>query len=272
MALNEEALKALVNYIGIDPDKFEDVSAAKTAFNEKHISREQAVKDPDIKSAITGAAFGSMFQDGKRTFKELGVEFEDGEVPKNDVKALFEIGKTKLAGKIEELSKAAPDVTEWEKKLAKATGKNAELSGLLETTKAQLEKVETETAAKVKGVKLDVAKKDIFGKIKFSESANEVARRGFESIAFEKYTLDIDDETGAAIVLDAKTKQRIPSTDKHGEFATPEQIFSKEAEILGLTAKVDTNRVHLQPQQRTETAPLNPDGVVRQRIAPANAK
>jgi hypothetical protein len=272
MALKEDELKALVSYIGIDPDKIEDLGAAKTEFNTKHISREMAVKDSEIKAAVTGAAYGSIFRDAKRTFKDLGVEFEAGEVADNDVKALFEAGKTKVSSRLEELAKAAPDAAEWEKKLQKATGKNSELTELLNSTKARLETVEQEKVQAVKGVKLDVAKKDIFGKIKFSEAVNEVARRGFESIVFEKYNLDIDDETGAAIVLDAKTKAKIQNPDKAGEFATPEQIFSKEAENLGLTAKVDPKRVNLQTQQRVETAPLNSDGVVRNRIAPANAK
>lgn len=272
MALKEEDLKALVSYIGLDPDKIEDVATAKTMFNEKHVSREMAVKDPEIKAAVTGAAYGSIFRDAKRTFKELGVEFEAGEVADNDVKALFEVGKTKVGGRLEELSKAAPDAAEWEKKLQKATSKTSELTELLNSTKARLETVEAEKVQAVKGVRLDVAKKDIFGKIKFSEGVDEVRRRGFESIVFEKYVLDIDDETGAAVVLDAKTKAKILNPDKASEYATPELIFSKEAENLGLTAKVDPKRVNLQTQQRVETAPLNSDGVVRNRIQPANAK
>jgi hypothetical protein len=272
MALKEDELKALVSYIGIDPDKIEDLGAAKTEFNTKHISREMAVKDSEIKAAVTGAAYGSIFRDAKRTFKDLGVEFEAGEVADNDVKALFEVGKTKVGSRLEELTKAAPDVEKWQKDIEKERQRSKDLNGLLESTKSELEKAISEKTTAVKGVKLDIARKDIYRKLPFSSTIKEVEKRGFDSIINEKYKLDIDDETGSTVILDAKTNARIKSAAKSTEFATPEEIFTIEAEKEGLLAKVDPKRVNLQTQQRVETAPLNPDGVVRNRIAPANAK
>jgi len=273
MALKDEDYKALISYIGLDPDKLEDVAAAKTAFNEKHIARDMAVKDPEIKAAVTGAVMGGLFTEAKRTFKDLGVDFEEGEVPKNDLKALFEIGKTKVGAKIDDLTKAQPDVDKWQKEIAKKDQKLADISGLLESTKTRLAEVENEKTTAVKGVKLDIAKKELYGNLKFSSTVDEVRRRGFEAIISDKYKLDIEDETGKAIIVDAKTNARIQSTAKSSEFATPDEIFASEAEKLGLLAKIDDKRVNLQQQQqRTDTGALNPDGVTRNRIAPANAK
>lgn len=271
MALEEKDYKELIAYIGIE--SAESLADAKTAFNTKHIARDMAIKDPDIKAAITGATYGSIFQEAKRTFKDVGVEFDEGEVAKNDVKALFEVGKTKLSARLEELSKSQPDVEKWQKEIAKKDQKINDISGLLESTKTRLAEVETEKTTAVKGVKLDIAKKDIFAKLKFSDTVGEVGRRGFESIVSEKYKLDIEDETGNAIILDAKTNARIQSAAKSSEFATPDEIFTSEAEKLGLLAKVDAKRVNLSQQpQRVTTNALNPDGIKRRVIAPANAK
>lgn len=267
----EVEVKDILDYIGITEVK--DIADFKSKFNENHISREMALKDDEIKSKITGAAYGSMFRAAKRTFKDLGAEFDAGEVEDNDVMKLFEVGKTKVSTKLEELTSKAPDADKWQKELAKKDQKLNDVMGLLESTKTKLTEVEAEKVTAVKGVKLDIARKDIFGKLKFSETVGEVGRRGFESIVSEKYKLDIDDETGAAIILDAKTNARIQSPAKSTEFATPEEIFTAEAENLQLLAKANQKSVNLQQQQRTEYTPnVNADGVTRNRIKPANAK
>lgn len=264
-------VKDILAYIGLEDVK--DFDTFKSKYNEKHISRDMAVKDPEIKSAIVGATIGSTFQKAKRVFKEIGVEFEDGEVGKNDIDTLFEIGKTKVSSKLEELTASAPDVKTWQEKLAKVERKNADLSELLNGTKAELERVQTETATRVKQVKLDVAKKDIFGKIKFGETVSALTRKGFDSAMNERYKIDIDDETGAAIILDAKTNSRIKHPEKASEFADPVTIFTMEAEKEGLLAKVQNSSVNLQQSQRGDFKPaVNPDGVTRRFIKPANAK
>jgi hypothetical protein len=266
----ELKVEDVLSYIGIEDVK--DFDTFKSKFNEKHVSREMAVKDDDIKKAVTGAVYGSLFREAKRKFKDAGVEFEAGEVADNDVKSLLDIGTGKIASKFEELTKAAPDVEKWQQAVEKEKRKANEFSELLNATKSELEKVQTEAVTKVKAVKLDVAKKDIFGKIKFGESVNEFTRKGFDAAMSERYKLDIDEETGGAVILDAATGSRVKHPDK-AEFADPVTIFTLEAEKAGLLAKVKNNVLPLQQSQRDRFEPsVNPDGVTRKVIKPANAK
>jgi len=261
----------ILDYLGLKDVK--DVAEFKSKFNEKHISREMATSDPEIKASITGATYGSIFQEAKRTFKEIGVEFEDGEVPKNDVKKLFEVGKTKVSTRLEELTKAAPDVEKWQKEIEKKDKKLNDLSTLFESTKTRLAEVEAEKTTAVKGVKLDIAKKEIYGQIKFSETVRPLERDGFDTKINKLCKLDMEDETGSAIILDAKTNQRIQSPAKASEFATPIEILTIEAEKEGLLAKANQKSVNLQTQQRQQfTLDTNSDGIVRNKIKPANAK
>jgi hypothetical protein len=263
--------KDILSYIGLEG--VTDMDTFKSKFNEKHISREMAVKDEDIKKAVTGAVYGSLFREAKRKFKDAGVEFEAGEVADNDVKSLLDIGTGKIASKFEELTAAVPDVKKWEEKLQKESRKASELSELLNATKSELEKVQTEAVTKVKAVKLDVAKKDIFGKIKFGESVNEFTRKGFDVTMSEKYKLDIDEETGGAVILDAATGSRVKHPEKATEFADPLTVYKIEAEKAGILAKVKNNVLPLQQSQRDRFEPsVNPDGVTRKVIKPANAK
>jgi hypothetical protein len=262
--------KDILSYIGLED--VTDMDTFKSKFNEKHVSREMAVKDDDIKKAVTGAVYGSLFREAKRKFKDAGVEFEAGEVADNDVKSLLDIGTGKIASKFEELTKAAPDVEKWQQAVEKEKRKANEFSELLNATKSELEKVQTEAVTKVKAVKLDVAKKDIFGKIKFGESVNEFTRKGFDAAMSERYKLDIDEETGGAVILDAATGSRVKHPDK-AEFADPVTIFTIEAEKAGLLAKVRNNVLPLSQSQRDRFEPsVNPDGVTRKVIKPANAK
>jgi hypothetical protein len=262
--------KDILSYIGLEG--VTDMDTFKSKFNEKHISRDMAVKDDDIKKAVTGAVYGSLFREAKRKFKDAGVEFEAGEVADNDVKSLLDIGTGKIASKFEELTKAAPDVEKWQQAVEKEKRKANEFSELLNATKSELEKVQTEAVTKVKAVKLDVAKKDIFGKIKFGESVNEFTRKGFDAAMSERYKLDIDEETGSAVILDAATGSRVKHPDK-AEFADPVTIFTIEAEKAGLLAKVKNNVLPLQQSHRDRFEPsVNPDGVTRKVIKPANAK
>jgi len=263
--------KEILSYIGLED--VTDMDTFKSKFNEKHVSREMAVKDDDIKKAVTGAVYGSLFRKAKRKFKDASVEFEAGEVADNDVESLLDIGTSKMASRFEELTAAVPNVKKWEEELQRERRKNSELSELLNATKSELENVQTEAVTKVKAVKLDVAKKDIFGKIKFGESVNEFTRKGFDAAMSERYKLDIDEETGGAVILDAATGGRVKHPEKATEFADPVTIFTIEAEKAGLLAKVRNNVLPLQQSQRDRFEPsVNPDGVTRKVIKPANAK
>jgi hypothetical protein len=266
----ELKVEDVLSYIGIEDVK--DFDTFKSKFNEKHISREMAVKDDDIKKAVTGAVYGSLFREAKRKFKDAGVEFEAGEVADNDVKSLLDIGTGKIASKFEELTKAAPDVEKWQQAVEKEKRKANEFSELLTATKSELEKVQTEAVTKVKAVKLDVEKTNLFKSLGIGSTVDQLTLKGFDVTMSEKYKLDIDDDTGSAVILDAATGSRVKHPDR-AEFADPLTVYKIEAEKAGLLAKVKNNVLPLQQSQRDRFEPsVNPDGVTRKVIKPANAK
>jgi hypothetical protein len=262
--------KDILSYIGLED--VTDMETFKSKFNEKHVSREMAVKDDDIKKAVTGAVYGSLFRKAKRKFKDVGVEFEAGEVADNDVESLLDISTGKIASKFEELTSAAPDVKKWEEKLQKESRKSSELSELLNATKSELEKVQTEAVTKVNAVKLDVEKSNLFKSLGIGSTVDQLTLKGFDVTMSEKYKWDIDEESGNAIILDAATGSRVKHPEK-AEFADPMTVYKIEAEKAGLLAKVKNNVLPLQQSQRERFEPsVNPDGVTRKVIKPANAK
>ena len=263
--------KDILSYIGLED--VTDMDTFKSKFNEKHVSREMAVKDDDIKKAVTGAVYGSLFRKAKRKFKDVGVEFEAGEVADNDVESLLDISTGKIASKFEELTAAAPDVKKWEEKLQKESRKSSELSELLNATRSELEKVQAEAVTKVKAVKLGAEKSNLFKSLGIGSTVDQLTLKGFDVTMSEKYKWDIDEESGKAIILDSATGSRVKHPEKATEFADPMTVYKIEAEKAGLLAKVKNNVLPLQQSQRDRFEPsVNPDGVTRKVIKPANAK
>jgi hypothetical protein len=234
----------------------------KKAFDSRYVTKENAVRDEEVKSKIVGEVLGATQTKLKRTFKEYGIEVEGDNIL--DLSADFAKKQNELYQKqVEELKgKGGKDIEEkFKEKLQAKEGEISNLQKMLESKDSELNNKLNEFKETQKNSQLQSYKSQLFGGLKFSENVNEYTKKGFYSDFAEKYKLDID-ETGNKLITNAKG-ERIPNPEKHGEFMSPEQVLNVEFEKANLGVKNPS-----QPPQTREVKTIAPNGNVK-RVAKA---
>jgi hypothetical protein len=240
-------IKDLLGYLGVSED-VDTLDAFKAQFNDKFLPTDQAHTNETVVSKVIGKKFGSQKTMAKRLAKEFDLELDD-EVLSKEPEHIFEHIVKAAKTKVEELdtlvkTKGDDAVKEWQEKYEKVNTKLKDYEGSVKSLKSELEKTVSEKESTIRSFKVNSVYKDAIGSLRFSKTANEFAKKGFESIINEKYAIEFD-EKDEAYIADAKTKQRIPNPAKAGEFLGIKDVFSMEAEQGGLLEK---NNVGTQPQ------------------------
>lgn len=254
----------ILKYTGIEIPEgktIEDFSIDdfKKAFDSRYITKENAVRDEEIKSKITGEVLGATQTKLKRTFKEYGIEVEGDNII--DLSADFAKKQNETYQKqLEELKgKGGKEIEEkYKEKLQAKEGEISNLQKMLEVKDSELNNKLNEFKSTQKKSQLEAYRSELFGKLKFSENVNEYTKKGFYSDFSEKYKLDID-EDGNRLITNSKG-ERIANPDKHGEFMTPEQVISVEFEKANLGIKNPA-----QPPQVREVKTISPNGMVQRK-------
>lgn len=239
-------VKDLLNTLGIDAE-VKDSAEFKKLFEEKFVpinelSERKDLLEPIISKAI-GKRIGSLETLVRKTAKEHAIDLDSEEIkgkPIEDVtKHLFnklsethtEVVKD-LKSKLD--SKSDDVIKKLQKEIEDYKNKYSELEGLLNDTKNQFTKLQTEKENEIKAFKIEVEKKNIFDKIGFKKDMTSVEKAGFEALIKSKYDLDLDE---AGIVIKDKTGKRIKSDKVVGAFKTFEEVIKEEAEANGLINK-----------------------------------
>lgn len=240
----------------IEDFKIEDF---KKAFDSRYITKENAVRDEDVKSKIIGEVLGATQTKLKRTFKEYGVEVEGDNIL--DLSADFAKKQNEVYQKqLTELKgKGGKEIEDkFKEKLQAKEGEISNLQKMLETKDSELQSKLNEFKSTQKNSQLQSYKSELFGGLKFSENVNEYAKKGFYSDFSEKYKLDID-EDGNKLIMNAKG-ERIPNPEKHGDFMTPEQVRDMEFTKAELGVKNPS-----QTPQTREVKTIAPNGTVKRK-------
>lgn len=235
------------------------IAEIKDKFNEQFVARKIADSDPDIVKNITGKTLGRLSRQLGTTF---GLEKEEWEGQKfEDIIAKAE-AKTKT--QIEDLKKAAegknPDAKEWEEKISKATKERDQYKKMAEEKDREFGDFKQTAEQEKKGLKLGFALTGIKSKIEWSESANDLAKKGFDAHINENYKFDFD-ESGNLLAFD-KSGNKVENTKKTG-FLTPDEVYKAEAAKHGLLKLANPNPVKKPGDRSAETQVKTPDGYTR---------
>lgn len=243
-------LKDVYEYLGVKPEDINSIDDLKSKFEPTFVRRDQAVKDPEIVSKVTGKLTGSLRTAILSTAKELEVEIGDDEIKDKKVEEIAKILGSKAKEKITALDKRAssnnPDDInkEWESKYTKLEKKFKDTESLLNTTKSQFETESALWATEKKSIAFNNRHKDALSKVRFKTGITDLEMKGFNAIINEKYKHEFD-ESGNIFPTDAKGN-RISNPKVAGTFMDFEDIYNMEANELKLVALAPTQ----QQQQR----------------------
>lgn len=258
-------LNDLLKYQGIELGEGATIEDYKKAFDERFVTRENAIADPDIENHFAGKITQRYAMEIKNTAKENGIEFNDDEKKKSPVDMLRLLVAKKqenLESKIEELTKNKKPNEEFttlqekygqlQKRYEEELGAKTELQKLVEEKEKQFVTFE-------KNFKLNEAKKNIFGSLTFSDNANDLLKKGFYATVAEKYEIGLgDDDT--PIITD-KQGNRIKDPNKHGSFLSPTDVLANELNAAGLSKQLSQDKFP-KPNERREHKPaLDNNGV-----------
>lgn len=264
-------LSDILKYQGIELEEGATVDDYKKAFDERYVTKENALKDESIRTHFMGEATSTHARELLRTAKENEIELtpEEKKLPIGDLSRLVMSKKTESwQSKFDELSngskKPSEELTALQEKYETLnTRLNEELSAKKEVQTA-LEQKENEFVTFKKDFKLNQAKESIFGNLTYSDNANDLLKKGFMATVNEKYSISLGEDE-RPIITD-KDGNRIKDPNKHGSFLDPVSVLNNELTNAGLAKKVDTEKFggHEKPREFKPTEKrLDNNGTVK---------
>jgi hypothetical protein len=258
-------LSQLLEVIGLE--KAETIEDVKAHIEKAFIPSALIGEDPRIKKhvgSIVGKRIGEAETRLNATFKKIGIELEDKNKP---IEELLDSYSEKLEAKHKELAEAVgkgddAKVEQLQKQVEKLTKTVTEKETFLSNAVAEKSKIEEE----FNGYKTTLQKNELVGKawaqVPYSETANELAKKGFQAIISDKYEVRLPAEGEDAtkdglVVIDKTTKERPKNNVGYVPFAELLQIEAKAAGVAkvgGHTAP----QTKPTPKPTVETVNTNP--------------
>lgn len=230
-------LKEVVEYFGYKVEDIKDLNDLKTKFDSDFVRASNITEDFEPVKKIVGKIYGTLENEIKKVAKthDLDVDFDSEDIKSKKVTEKLKFAFSKYDEKnksvLEELKTKAGQgndekVKEWEGKYEKLKNKYSDTEGLLKKTTEDFEGFKQTKDKEIKGVKLDIHKKDIYAKAKFLPEANEYTKKGFLNDFEQKYVLDLD-ENEKPVIMDKKG-QRIPNPKVTGTFYEVSDLLQEE--------------------------------------------
>lgn len=240
-------IKDVLNYIGLDPEKFETMDEVKEAFDAKFTTLEKAKTNEELAKHFTGKRFGAIETEFKQMAKANGVEYDEGELEGKkleDVMSLtFEKIKAKHGSALEELKSKQHGSTDSRVKKLEADLENQKKAySDLEALHGSLKETHNTKIKELEGnmtnYKKDVHLSKIMGGVKFRSNVTDLEKAGFNTLLSQKFKFGFDDR-GEFIVTDPDGK-RLENKEKAGDFLTPEAAIQGLAKESGVWEKPNT--------------------------------
>lgn len=229
-------LKDIFEYMGFEKEPT-NIDEFKETVKSNWTLKKQAVEDESIRKAVLGSSFKSVGQNIRKKINEsYGLEIPNSELENTQLEDFvfnnIEKIKTSYEAKIQDYEKKITEpnevLKEYETKLStfeKRLNEEKNAKKAIEQEYNQFKEVKTN---ELKNYKIDVLKKDIFSKIKFSNEVSDVAKIGYNALIESKYNIDFD-ENNEPIVVSKNNGERIPNEKVAGKYKTPFEIFEEEA-------------------------------------------
>lgn len=260
--------KAIIETLGLDPEKIKTIDDFKANVDSTFTRNTLINEESEPVKKILGQVFSTLSTEIKKVAKtnEIELDFASPELKDKKVKDRLVYFVDQLSNKhkgiVDDLTIKAntgndDKIKDLQGKYDKEVQKSKDLKGLLDQTTEQFNGFKEQASTQIKGVKLDVHKRDAFGKLKFKSDISDIERRGFNATIDEKYVFDLD-ETEKPIIKNKKGEM-IPSTKVTGAFKSVDEVLQEEA-IVAKVFALNPNSGQQKP------APINLGG---QQAAPA---
>lgn len=270
-------LSEILKYQGIELGEDATIEDYKAAFDERYLTKENALQSDAIRNHFMGEATYTHARELIRAAKENDIELtpDEKKLPIGDLSRLVVAKKSEFwDSKVKELEKGSKKPSEElnaikEKYESLNTRYNEELNAKKELQQLVEEKENQFTTFK-KDFKLNQAKNDIFGSLKYSDNANDLLKKGFMATVNEKYKIQLGDDE-SPIITDVEGN-RIKDPNKHGSFLDPVSVLTNELNEAGLGKVVESEKFPKQEEKRTFTKSMDKNGVViAQPLKPSNS-
>ena len=229
----EEILESL----GLDANT--DLESFKQSLSNDWLRRENIYKDEKVKTDLHGWVFGNTNNDLKKKLKSVtGVEISKDELSSNNLEELFELSlnrvKDKYTSEIEQIkSESNSEGNEvYEQKISKLQLDLENKERLIENSRNEFEKRIKEKEEFINNRDMQSYKDRLYNNIEYSDSVNDITRRGFKAYINEKY--DISKDSAGAFQITDKEGRAIENTKVIGKFYEPMELIKKEAISQGL--------------------------------------
>lgn len=265
-------IKELAEVIGFEGDASTlTKDAAMAHLNERFISRENAVKDPEIKKKVVGSVLGSLGVKAAQTFG-----LKSSEVNDKQLEDVFELAKNKYDNELKALKEGAGKTDderakEYEKQISLLKGSITDLETTLGTREAEYTGKIGELSSALKNTKLSVKLDKANSAIPFTDEfvKDPIKKRGFYATISDKYNVDLAEDDN--VVVTDKQGNPIKHPKTAGKYASYEDVLQIEAETNGFLKKnnsevvtkrvitlggesksVDNKRVHPKARQHAD--------------------
>jgi hypothetical protein len=233
MAVTE---KEVLDYIGIDPSKHEDIEAFKTAYDGEWLKRSEAFKDDGLKKQVFGKQAGVITTKVKQLLKEFGEDVSEADLSKIDITelpsrldaaakkhfgAVVKDLETKLEG-----AKGDKSTKELEKQLAEAIKHRDDYKKLSDDLDTKLKAKDQEFITTTRTQKENELWHAAMAKAPFRKDLDAFTRKGFEAEMRAKAKILFDEE-GKPYTANA-IGERIKDTTKSNAFLELEQVIAAE--------------------------------------------
>jgi len=264
-------LKDITSWLDIEAESLEDF---QNKFKEKYFTESEVFADPSKLSKFTGKTLGSVTDNAVKIAKSFGVEVPKESIKDKKIEDIFNLILEQKEDQHQKLveetkgmvSKGADEkFQELQSQLEKAQSKAKDLENLNKSTVNKYEEELKGWSGKVRQVKTDYAKTQLFEKVKYAPDLDPYKKKGFIASFDEKYGIDLDDSDNL-FIFDKATGSRMEDPKKHGSFREPLDILQEEAVKAGVMS------VNPQAGKPTNTppAPRNmPPNYTPQGVPPA---
>lgn len=231
-------IKLMLETLGFDSEKVKTVDDFKTQMDATFTRNANINEDSEPVKKILGRVYSTLETEIKKVAKakEIDIDFSIPELKDKKVKDKLSYFIDQFEGKnktiIDDLTAKAgigndDKYKELEKKYNSADQKRKDVEALLAQTTGEYNTYKEQSNATIKGVKLNVLKKDALSKIKFKPDITPLERTGYETMLESSYIFDIDENDKP--IVKSKEGKLIPSTKVTGAFKTMEEVLEEEA-------------------------------------------
>lgn len=254
-------IKEVADFLGVKIEETTTLDDLKSQFNTKFVT---ADKVNTAVGEITGKAVHAL----KKGFKEIGLEVDAAELKDKAITDIPAIFASAAKAKFDEYEKTKGLTTEqaeakYKADLDKAHKQINDLTGLHTSTIAEFDKFKTDVVTKERNNAISSEFDKVFNSLKFSETKDKYAVKGFRTDLNEAYTFDLS-EDGRPVVRDSKG-ELVKSKSKHGEYATYEEVITEKFTAEKMGAVVDTKKV---PTFGAPTPQYTPPATGQRQVAP----